>query len=131
MLELYVYEQERQLHQKLRTAMASPDLARKEYAFFAALTLLNTIERDMWRLVYWTRHVEERYRWRHPERPQTLIDRNLYVGKLLIGELLNRLANVQKKHRTAIRVDDRRAISYDEVDEGSLDGMLTRLALDD
>jgi hypothetical protein len=130
MLELYVYDQERRLFQMLRTAMTSPDLARKEYAFYATLTFLNTIERDVWRLVYWTKHVEERYKWRHPEQPQTLINRNLYVGKLLIAEILNRLANVQNQHRTAIRVEGERAISYDEVDESSLDGMLTRLALD-
>ncbi|KAL2016052.1 hypothetical protein VTK56DRAFT_4318 [Thermocarpiscus australiensis] len=130
-LELYICKLELQLLQTLQTAIASPSSPRKKDAFCAALIFLNTIERDIWRLMYWTKHTEETYKWRHPEQARTLINRNVHVGKLLLYELLTRLADVREHNRTSLQVGDRRAISYDEGHEGSLDGLFTRPALDD
>ncbi len=50
---------ELQLLPHLQTAMAVPNSTRRMDAIFATLVLLNTLERDTWRLTYWTTHVEE------------------------------------------------------------------------
>ncbi|KAM4066683.1 hypothetical protein HRG_000745 [Hirsutella rhossiliensis] len=49
-------------------------------AFAAALIFLRIIERDTWRLMYWIRHKEKAYQWRHPDSPTTLIERNIFCA---------------------------------------------------
>lgn len=58
-LELYICQLERQLLPMLQTAMMGRDAAKRMDAFFATIVLLNTLERDTWRLTYWTRHIAE------------------------------------------------------------------------
>jgi hypothetical protein len=57
MLEKYVWKLELQLLSNLQKAMKRG--ANRAEIFSTVLVLLATVERDMWRLMYWTRHKEE------------------------------------------------------------------------
>lgn len=121
-LELYICQLERQLLPMLQTAMVARVATQRMDAFFATLVLLNTLERDTWRLTYWTKHVAEvsrpshtpglfmrqltvlqSYKWSHPERAGTLIDRNVFVANLLLWEMSSCLGDVKGAFQTLLQ----------------------------
>ncbi|KAJ4307327.1 hypothetical protein N0V88_000710 [Collariella sp. IMI 366227] len=59
LLELYICQLERRLLSRLQTTMVADDASKRKDALFATLVLLNTLERDTWRLAYWTKHTVE------------------------------------------------------------------------
>ncbi|KAJ4288327.1 hypothetical protein N0V88_007365 [Collariella sp. IMI 366227] len=97
LLELYICQLERQLLPMLQTTMVADDATKRKDAFFATLVLLNTLERDTWRLTYWMKHtVEVRqllYAWSVFAQLMVL---NFYVANLLLWELSNCLRDVME-----------------------------------
>ncbi|KAK8115612.1 hypothetical protein PG984_012114 [Apiospora sp. TS-2023a] len=52
---------------------------------YATLIILVWIlEKDIWRLMFWTRHRQEAYKWRHPETPETLIQKDIAHANILL-----------------------------------------------
>ncbi|KAI0976386.1 hypothetical protein F4678DRAFT_223134 [Xylaria arbuscula] len=126
-LESYASELELKLLNTLQTAMGKRNSEWTEI-FSAILVLLAVMERDIWRLMYWIRHREQAYKWRHPDSAQRLIERSIFYVNLLMTHL--RLAGDVPEHFRTIGSQTIKATSsYCEVDDSSLDGAFTRLAM--
>lgn len=51
--------------------------------FLSTVILLNTLERDSWRLYYWIFHMQDGYAWRHPSQPKDLFEKNNILAQSL------------------------------------------------
>lgn len=74
--------------------------------------------------------VNQRYKWRHPSRPETLIEKNVHLANLLLTHLrcAGSLPNAIRE-RLVYTLKGQRA-QYNMSDESSLDGCLNLLLLE-
>lgn len=83
LLERRIWQLEKQILSELQKRI----FARKRHEwlkiFFTLVVFMNALERDTWRLSYWTNHAADGYAWRHPNSPNQLIDNNKVLAESL------------------------------------------------
>jgi hypothetical protein len=83
LLERRIWQLEKQVLSELQKRI----FARKRHEwlkiFFTLVTFMNALERDSWRLYYWTFHASDGYAWRHPAPPDQLIRKNNVLAESL------------------------------------------------
>lgn len=100
LLEMQIADIESELFLRLQKTMRLRKRADWVSIFLAVILILHVIERDIWRLLYWLRHHEEvrfmdtleiftdgfqAYKWRHPSRPITLVEKGVYFTNVLLA----------------------------------------------
>lgn len=144
-LECYIVDKERELLKAVQRAFRKGGSEQRNTISSAVIVVLHVLERDTWRLMYWTNRCEkvsfpmesvrlptdwnQRYQWRHPSKPETLIEKNAHLANLLLTHL--RCAGNLPDALRGLLVDalGRGHPQYDRSDESSLDGCLSLLLL--
>jgi len=83
LLERRIWQAERQLLSELQRRILSRKREEWLRVYFCLAIVLNTLERDTWRLYYWYFHAQDGYTWRHPLSPSQLIDKNTRLADSL------------------------------------------------
>lgn len=76
LLERRVWQLEKQILSELQKRIFSRKREDWLKIFFATVVLMNALERDSWRLYYWTLHMDDGRPWQHPSPPKRLIEKN-------------------------------------------------------
>ncbi|OJD28531.1 hypothetical protein ACJ73_00058 [Blastomyces percursus] len=84
-LEDYIVLCEALFLRNLQNVIKRRDRSQWVVIFLALTIMLNVLERDVWRLLYWIRHPAEANAWRHPSRPCTLVAKNIYLSNLMLS----------------------------------------------
>ncbi|KAK2798412.1 hypothetical protein FQN50_008852 [Emmonsiellopsis sp. PD_5] len=84
-LEEYIVLCEGLFLRDLQNLIKRRDRGKWVVVVLALTIMLNVLERDIWRLLYWIRHPAEANAWRHPSRPCTLVDKNIYLSNLMLS----------------------------------------------
>lgn len=140
-LECYIVEKERELLAAVQRAFREGGSEQRDMTSLAVMVVLHVLERDTWRLVYWTNRCGEvsfpmgpvkspidenqRYRWRHPFRPETLIEKNVHLANLLLTHLRCAGNLSDRIHKLLVDPLKRQHPQYRRSDESSLDGYLS------
>ncbi|KAI9896001.1 hypothetical protein N3K66_009070 [Trichothecium roseum] len=94
----------------------------------AIVVILMVLEKDVWRLMYWTKHTTQQYRWRHPTQPFKLIERNIHSARLLLLHL-QRLSHIPATLLDVIASFSVSNLHYCSSNDQSLDTAFTRYVL--
>ncbi|KAI1463205.1 uncharacterized protein F4812DRAFT_463897 [Daldinia caldariorum] len=120
LLEEYIARQEKALLARLQHAsekcyqhdMDESYAQYREKVYLAFLMLMSIVERDIWRLMYWPRHPQEHYQWRHPQSAQDLIKQNIaYANGLWVVARRANLASRKLSEHNCKLVTPRRILS--------------------
>jgi hypothetical protein len=136
-IEAFVVGKEKKLTSELQQPVSKQ--SNPVDTFATALVLLLVIEKDIWRLLFWTKHISQDYKWRHPLRPHTLIDKSVFYARLLLAsaKVYDSIAmEFQHVLRTSLPSGNESGlpwaspvIRYNEADDSSLDGFLLKYLL--
>lgn len=83
LIERRIWQLEKQILSELQKRIFARKKADWLKIFFTLIVLMNTLERDSWRLYYWMFHSEDGYAWRHPTAPKELIEKNEMLAESL------------------------------------------------
>ncbi|KAI5788740.1 hypothetical protein FPQ18DRAFT_261947 [Pyronema domesticum] len=75
-LERRIWQLEKQILSELQKRIFGRKKEDWLKIFFTTVVLMNSLERDSWRLYYWMCHSEQGNTWQHPTAPKRLIEKN-------------------------------------------------------
>ncbi|KAI0187938.1 hypothetical protein F4808DRAFT_70728 [Astrocystis sublimbata] len=131
-IERYMAICEASLLQRLERGLK--DRSQLDAVCAVSIVLMSILEKDIWRLMFWTRHPEEVYKWRHPDSPESLIRKDVaYANVLLtiaciVGHLPDRFAAIGDGF-SGVGDYCTPYLSYCEINDKSIDGSATRLMM--
>ncbi|KAI6357336.1 hypothetical protein MCOR31_010377 [Pyricularia oryzae] len=128
-LEWYISSLESRLLADLRAALVKRTAPWNDI-YLTGLLVLAVVEIDSWRLMYWIRHKEEAYKWRHPDSAQKLVEKAIFYVNMILAHLHFFGEIPDAFTRLGAQMEAKRpGSSYQETNHNSLDGALTRLGL--
>lgn len=129
-VEAFMARVELQLLKDLQKAMKQKTCSWIEI-FSTVFLILRVAEKDIWRLMYWLRHENEAYKWKHPESASKLAQRSIFCCNLLLTYLHNAGSvpiEFTKSNTPSLDRIGQAATLYEEMNDDSVDDTLSSLA---